>query len=282
MSKSDQIHSWYFSLSFGRTGFPARVVLLLGILLLQMLAGFAQEDSLKSDYQSEAIQTVPFDRSTWSEAIEGLHYFGEDVPDQREEQIRQTPSSLEQAEKQRPKRRRTIQLDAPWLVTAGKISLILIAAGVLFLLLRAFLGLEWIAPKGRPEPGEELSEIDVERIEENMEAYDLNGFIAQALQAGRYDLAIRLRYLSVLKALSTRRLIEWKKEKTNRDYLAELKDFTQASAFRRITGIFEAAWYGQHPVSAAAYRRLETEFLTFLSRLEQRSTPTRGAANEED
>lgn len=252
------------------------------LLLSAVLPAAAQSGDHRGSYRGEEVRTTSFDRPTWRKATEGLDYFGEESPDQREERIRQRQGGLERPAQRQQQKRRFFQFDAPWLALAGKILLFFIAAGVLFLLLRALLGLEWKPGKRTAEKPEELSGIDVERIEENLEAYDLDHYIARALEAGRYDLAIRLRYLSVLKALAGRQLIRWKKDKTNRDYLAELTESPHKRAFRHITNIFEQVWYGQHPVSAAEYRRLEPEFLVFLKSLDRAGAQATGNAHHED
>lgn len=259
------------------------MAVLLGFFILLAVHPAAAQSAARGDsYREEAVATTPFDRPTWRKATEGLDYFGEESPDQREERIRQTREGLERSAQRQQQKRRIFQLDAPWLALVGKILLFFIAAGVLFLLLRALLGLEWKPGKPRAEKPEELSGIDVERIEENPEAYDLDRYIARALEAGQYDLAIRLRYLSVLKALAGRQLIRWKKDKTNSDYLAELTALSHKRAFRRITRIFEQVWYGRHPVSAVEYRRLEPEFLVFLKSLDRAGAQATGNAHHED
>ena len=55
-----------------------------------------------------------------------------------------------------------------------------------------------------------------EKIEENIHESDLDKFIKQAESEEKYNLAIRLYYLAIIKELSLGKLIKWKRNKTNR------------------------------------------------------------------
>lgn len=107
--------------------------------------------------------------------------------------------------------------------------------------------------------------------EANLDQYlhetDLQRFLRSALEAGNYALAIRLYYLQIIKNLSQRHLIKWSKEKTNRDYLREVRQHPQYEAFREATRIFERVWYGNAPLRAEEYATLEPQFSRLLNNL---------------
>ncbi|MBL4650568.1 MAG: hypothetical protein JKY03_12625, partial [Aureispira sp.] len=65
--------------------------------------------------------------------------------------------------------------------------------------------------------------VTLAQIETNLEEADVEGFLKQALVDKNYRLAIRLYYLAIIKELSGKGAIEWKKEKTNGDYRRELQ-----------------------------------------------------------
>ena len=58
-------------------------------------------------------------------------------------------------------------------------------------------------------------------IEDNLHESNLHSFLAQAEANGDYRLAVRLYYLNILKNMSLREYIIWKKDKTNTQYLAD-------------------------------------------------------------
>ena len=68
-----------------------------------------------------------------------------------------------------------------------------------------------------------------------------------------FRLAIRYRFLSVLKLLSDRNKILWMPEKTNQDYVSELKDETSKKQFLELAYIFDYVWYGDFSISESDY-----------------------------
>lgn len=84
--------------------------------------------------------------------------------------------------------------------------------------------------------------------------------VEKAEQAGNYRLAIRLRFLRLLKQLSERNIIHYKQDKTNFDYLVQLQPTAYYNSFFRITRSYEYSWYGKFDVSQAAYTSVRQEF----------------------
>ncbi|MFL5742061.1 MAG: DUF4129 domain-containing protein [Flavisolibacter sp.] len=87
--------------------------------------------------------------------------------------------------------------------------------------------------------------------------------IHKAISSGNFRLAIRLLYLSTLKQLETSGLIEFKPEKTNQDYIRELSGGNYYKDFFRLTRDFEYVWYGQFPLSAESFARVQKDFFDF-------------------
>lgn len=80
--------------------------------------------------------------------------------------------------------------------------------------------------------------------EEEIDTIDWEELVRKALSEKDYRLAIRYAYLNTLKILKGRDLIHWKKDKTNQQYLDELKGDPK-NYFRKIVYIFEYVWYGE-------------------------------------
>jgi len=93
---------------------------------------------------------------------------------------------------------------------------------------------------------------------ENIHELDFGSALSEAESAGNLRLATRLGYLHLLKQLTDQGLIDWQPDKTNQAYLRELATAGPAlnPQFTELTRQFEYVWYGEFPLSAAAYRPL--------------------------
>jgi len=97
-------------------------------------------------------------------------------------------------------------------------------------------------------------------VEENIEQIDFDLLISKALKDNNYRLATRYLYLKSLKSLANKQLIEWHYEKTNSDYLNEIKDSQLKSLFKRVSYIYDYVWYGEFPIDEANYNKNKTDF----------------------
>lgn len=84
--------------------------------------------------------------------------------------------------------------------------------------------------------------------------------IKEALLQSEYRLAIRYHYLSLLKNLSLHKLITWKSEKTNYDYILEIKHQKIKIDFIELSELYEAVWYGDFPIAKQDYHQMDDEF----------------------
>lgn len=108
------------------------------------------------------------------------------------------------------------------------------------------------------------AEITVENLEAYLDETDLSHFLRDALAKRQYALAVRLYFLQSIKDLSVAGAIQWSKEKTNRDYLREMRNHTLYEDFRQLTGSFERIWYGNAGLTGAEFAVLEPRFQQFL------------------
>ncbi|WP_143473531.1 DUF4129 domain-containing protein [Flavilitoribacter nigricans] len=229
------------------------------ILLLSLLVqwtGQAQESNTPEErYLDSEIEQRQIDRSKWSELTEGIDYT------ERQRRQRQQPDR-----NNAPNRQRNNPMFGEGVGTAiARFLLIAIGAIAIALLVRSMLGYGRAKNKKIKRTTEE--NIDIQKIEENIHEADLDDFIGRAKSDGNYNLAIRLYYLAILKELSLRRDIKWKTDKTNNEYLREMRSNEYFPQFREVTRIFERCWYGDRTLSAAAFEQLEPDFQQFIERL---------------
>ncbi len=111
--------------------------------------------------------------------------------------------------------------------------------------------------------------INLENIEENIHETDLDKLLKKTLSEGDFMQAIRLLYLTIIKDLSEKKLIDWHKNKTNREYLYELANEEFKKKFEKLTLLFEWAWYGDIKMDEKIYSQLEPKFVEFKNTLDQ-------------
>lgn len=90
---------------------------------------------------------------------------------------------------------------------------------------------------------------------------DIDELIRKALADKNYRLAIRYYYLYILKLMSEKDLITWELQKTNDDYLQEIKKTVLKQSFTKITRLYDYTWYGNFPIDEARYNTAEKAFL---------------------
>jgi len=97
-------------------------------------------------------------------------------------------------------------------------------------------------------------------VEEDIEQIDFDKLIKTALKDTNYRLATRYMYLKSLKVLANKKTIEWHYEKTNSDYLNEIKDSKLKALFKRISYIYDYVWYGEFPIDEASFNKNKDDF----------------------
>jgi hypothetical protein len=118
------------------------------------------------------------------------------------------------------------------------------------------------------------TDFNIADIENNLHETDLERFLRQALANTDYRAAIRLYYLSILKAYSLSEIIAWKKDKTNNEYLTEVRRSESPTYrdFREATLTFERVWYGEMRIEAVDYTKIQTNFERLLASITSKNT----------
>ncbi len=90
---------------------------------------------------------------------------------------------------------------------------------------------------------------------------DIEQLIKDAVATKNFRLAIRYYYLFILKLMSDKQLINWQLQKTNDDYLGELKSATLKASFAKATLLYDYIWYGGFEIKEDDYGKASTLFL---------------------
>lgn len=134
----------------------------------------------------------------------------------------------------------------------------LIGALVFFILYLIFSSIK-IDPKVNTEIAPEIEEI------EDIDEIDAESGLEKALKVENYRDAVRMLFIKVLQVLVAEKSIEWKPEKTNRDYLKEMNKHSKIEHFTNLVIAYERIWYGSEPIDRLFFDFLKADFDKFYS-----------------
>ncbi len=168
-------------------------------------------------------------------------------------------------EKREIRESRPVHFDGPrgdFSGLAAGIMWVLMGGVVIFLLLQLFK-VNWKSLfKKKSDKAKVVSELEIP-IEDDVTKMEFEDLLQQAIESGRFRVAVRLLYLRALRQLSDQSLIAWRKEKTNHDYIRELKNTQLRPGFSDVTLIFEYIWYGEFPVNKDDFNLARASFIQF-------------------
>lgn len=149
--------------------------------------------------------------------------------------------------------------------TGGKVLLVVFMVLVVGYIVYRIVGAEGLFTRRKRlqkavQDGEEISPEDLERglWEERYRA---------AAEAGDYRQALRYGHLHLLQLLVRASLIQYRADRTNYDYAAQMAGTAHVPAFRELARAYEYAWYGAYPTDAQAFGRYDAALTGLQSKL---------------
>jgi len=138
---------------------------------------------------------------------------------------------------------------------------------IIIALLLAFIIRLWIQKDFNRffKKGSKKMDVEVMDIEEQIHFVDFEKLLAHTLTNGNQRLAIRYYYLWLLKRLSNANRIEWHAEKTNADYLYEIKEPELKRNFEYVSYLYNNIWYGEFELSDEEFQQAQQAFITVLN-----------------
>ncbi|MFI5149056.1 MAG: DUF4129 domain-containing protein [Bacteroidia bacterium] len=204
------------------------------------------DDSLSvtdKQYQQEPLKTDSFRRAAWLSLKKGIDY---KEAEQKQRSVPHTSSSNWGS--------------FPSLFAGPAIQFIFI--GVILLLLAFLLWKILAGNLSNKKVKDDKIVVSIEDIDDisQVSESELNRLLREALARQDYKGAIRIYYVSILLILSEKELISWTREKTNREYLQELRLSPHFSPFGELTSLYEKVWYGDLELMLPTYQRIEPGF----------------------
>lgn len=245
--------------------------LLMILLLVISYSGLAQTFP-RDDYFNSDIQERSFDAEKWKTAKKDISYFEKPEKVTAEVDEDYDEDFFDETDEEQRRRYGNNSESGAW-DNFFKILFIIMAVVVIAALAVNITGnADFIRPKNRKIRDAADGAAILEQIEENIYESDLDRYIREAIESGQYALAIRLYYLAVIKELSLNRTIRWKRDKTNKDYMRELRQTNLYQPFREATRVFERVWYGKGEFTASDFESIQPRFVALLKLAEERET----------
>ncbi|SOD95270.1 DUF4129 domain-containing protein [Spirosoma fluviale] len=137
------------------------------------------------------------------------------------------------------------------------VLLVAIAGTAIYLLMKAEV-LDFLFSKKA-----QSVDLAYENLAENIHEINFDAAVDEAVSQRNFRLAVRLLYLQTLKYLSDTGRIQYKPDKTNRQYVYELANSSLQPDFESLTRQFEFTWYGDFPIDETQFAALQTSFIAF-------------------
>ncbi len=200
----------------------------------------------KDDYMEESLGKDRFDKDRWEKLTDGVDYT-DHMPEEKQ-------MNLE-------------GIDAPPKVNTNFLTVLayILAIGlVLALILYLFKSQIF----GNKSINGDATLIDLENLDEDtFRETEFEKLLRQAIEAGNFKLAIRIYYLMIIQSLTLSGWISWKKDKTNIEYLIELRSRDIYKDMQGATLTFERVWYGDMNVEEDQYDELKPKFESVLKKI---------------
>jgi len=212
----------------------------------------ANGQKLDSSYFETPIATNKIDRAEWKSIVDGVDYTEEIQKKEEKEPVKEKESS---------------DFNFEFIGLFFKFIIIVLGIGLIaFIIVKVMNAESLFTKKDKRISGNNVA-YELEEIEENLMETELDASIQKAIQAGNYALAIRLYYLAIIRELALTEALDWKKEKTNFQYLRELRNHPLKDAFSKTTNTFERIWYGEEEIPEERFNKILPDFKQLLDKV---------------
>lgn len=153
-----------------------------------------------------------------------------------------------------------------WLFIYKVLPYLILGAAIVFLI--------WFIVRSNPGNQimrqHEASKVTLTDEEELLMKQNLDLLASKAIEKNEYRLAIRYLYLNCIKRLDLKGIIDYANEKTNFEYIREIKFDQLSQEFKQLTIAYEQTWYGQMQFDDIYFQKLRQQFEIFHQYLDQK------------
>jgi hypothetical protein len=238
-----------------------KIVILLFLLLTQYF-GFTQDSIANSNvdqqdtYSSQPLQPNSLNKKEWTELKKKLK-----IKDYQPEKKKEEKKKNDTIKKNKNKGWE-LNISPTWRLIIKWVLFGLLLAALLFLVLSVLN----INPFIKKSDANKIN-IGLDELEENLDTAAIDPHLYEAIKNKNYKLAIRLYYLMIIQKLALKEKIIWKKYKTNKHYLNELKNKEEYPMVKALTLTYEKCWFGEVDVTEPIYDIIHKDFVNFLQNI---------------
>lgn len=205
----------------------AGMLLLLMILIVMALTGCGNKAVDRDEF---------IDKKIYSEEIKGVAYKAEPPP---------TPGS-------------GILLRFLKYIAYGLLAVAGVALIYFLLFEEKLLRLPKKGAKRKAMP--DLNYNSDEELETVLDNAALQKLLEEALLDGHFQLAVRIRFVLLIRMLNDAGALEYRIDKSNRDYLTEMSGNRYRGFFKHIVRIYELIWFGEINITQQDYLSVSGRF----------------------
>lgn len=224
-----------------------RIVFIFIILATTLVICLAQKTNVQT-------YTRTFDEKAWEDIKHNNNYKKVQKRLAFEQETKKIgyEDQVEQPKEVEDKNKPFANPDLSGLRPIGIAFLVIVGSLLLYLFIK---NIDWSSDKKIDDMNSILAEI-----EEDLPNADVQTPLDKAIQNKQYKLATRLYYLLLIKKIADKQLIKWSKEKTNRTYITELRNYTHLEDFKKTTYLYEKAWFGKDDVTEESFNEFRPLF----------------------
>lgn len=196
----------------------------------------------------------------WQESIKEIRYEKEPEKEEKQEPLEEEEAQVEYEEPFDW----SDWLQGVFLSDLAKIICIILVVALLTFLIIQLTRARIKSAKIKLQP---VSAEIPTNLDEDLPESDLERYLRLALEKSDFKTAVRVLFLMSIQKMNELELIRWKKDKTNRDYLNEIRPLPYYGDFRELTLIYEVVWYGERNLIKTEFDQVKGAFDQYRQKL---------------
>jgi hypothetical protein len=202
---------------------------------------------------SAAGQEVKLDDKKWAEISDKLDYSEASDKEPVSEELPETV-----VEKRKP------DLLPKWNMAPIRVLAIILVIGILVTLIIYLLDKDLFKRRKQRT----RIKVNIENPD-YLDLSDLERALNEEGELLNYKACIRIYYLLLLEKYDSLRMIYWKKDKTNRQYVIEIRKHEVKNDLKMLTRVYEDVWFGEFLLNKQQYEHWSQQFESIIKKSTQ-------------